>query len=297
PKILQSDNGSEYTNDVIKALIKLVGIDHRLISPYNPRADGKVERSIRTVMSVIKKLLHGTNKYWPLFVSFAQLTFNNKVSSLTGSTPFSLMFGRTLNDIIDYTESDSPKPISLEDWKEHQQKIVSLIYPAISEKIKSGKDAMVKTLNKNRKQLLSAYSFPIGSTVMIIDVNRQNKWEPKYVGPYTIVRRSYGGAYVLKDSEGDLLDRKVTADQMKLISKSKRQLDIDRPAHVIEKILAHRGTPDKYEYYVHWLHFPEDERSWVPAEDFMDHKIIQEYWKNVEIQASISEDDIVDESD
>ena len=184
PKILQSDNGGEYANDVLNALIKLTGIDHRFISAYNPRADGKVERSIGTVMMIIKKLLHGTNKYWPLFVSFAQLAFNNKVSSLTGSTPFSLMFGRTLNDIIDYTQLEAPTPISLEDWKLHQEKIISLIYPAISEKIKSGKDKMVKTLNKNRKQLLSAYSFPTGATVMIVDVNRQNKWEPKYVGPY-----------------------------------------------------------------------------------------------------------------
>ena len=114
--------------------------------------------------------------------------------------------------------------------------------------------------------------------------------------PTSIVRRSHGGAYVLKDSEGDLLDRKITADQMKLISKSKRQLDIDRPAHVIEKILAHRGTPDKYEYYVHWLHFPESERSWVPAEDFMDHKIIQEYWKKIEEHDSNNDSDSDNES-
>ena len=117
---------------------------------------------------------------------------------------------------------------------------------------------------------------------MIIDVNRQNKFEPKYVGPYTIVRRSRGGAYVLKDSTGDLLDRKIPADQMKLIYKSKRKLDIDRPAYEVEKIIAHRGTPNKYEYFVHWLNYPEQDRSWVPAENFLDHKIIQEYWNQSE---------------
>ena len=31
PKILQSDNGSEFVNETIRALIKLTGIDHRLI--------------------------------------------------------------------------------------------------------------------------------------------------------------------------------------------------------------------------------------------------------------------------
>jgi hypothetical protein len=66
---------------------------------------------------------------------------------------------------------------------------------------------------------------------------------------------------------------------------------------VIEKILAHRGTPDKYEYFVHWLHFPEDERSWVPAEDFLDHKIIQEYWKELDRQAKVSENNMENKYD
>src|SRR6202035_3330202 len=70
PKILQSDNGSEFVNDVLRSLVKITGIDHRLISAYNPRADGKVEKSISSVMMVIKKSVHGTNKNWPLFVPF-----------------------------------------------------------------------------------------------------------------------------------------------------------------------------------------------------------------------------------
>ena len=61
-KIIQSDNGPEFVNDVIRALVRITGIDHRLISPYNPRADGKVERVIGSTMSIIKKLLHGVEE-------------------------------------------------------------------------------------------------------------------------------------------------------------------------------------------------------------------------------------------
>ena len=75
PKILQSDNGSEFINDVLKALTKLIGIEHRFISPYNPRADGKVERSIGTVMMIIKKLLHGTNNLLALICQLCSINF------------------------------------------------------------------------------------------------------------------------------------------------------------------------------------------------------------------------------
>jgi hypothetical protein len=279
PKILQSDNGSEFVNDILRSLVKITGIEHRFISAYNPRADGKVERSIGTCMMIIKKLLHGTNKHWPLFVPFAQITFNNKISSLTSSSPFSLMFGRELNELKDYSNEDKPTLISLDDWKSHQEKIVSLIYPAISDRIQSGKDKLVQTLNKNRR-LLSPQSFPIGSTVMLIDPVRENKFEPKYIGPYIIVRRARNGGYVLKDATGDLLDRHVPADKLKLVSKTKRKKDEEKPVYVVNKILAHRGSPGAYEYFVDWKDYSAEDRSWVHASNFLDDTIIKEYWKS-----------------
>lgn len=289
PKILQSDNGSEFVNDILRSLVKITGIEHRFISPYNPRADGKVERSIGTCMMIIKKLLHGTNKNWPIFTSFAQITFNNKISSLTGSSPFALMFGRELNELKDYS-TDPPTIIPLDDWKTHQEKIISLIYPAISDRIKSGKDKLVQALNKNRRLLLSN-AFPSGATVMIIDPVRKDKFEPKYIGPYTIVRRARGGAYVLKDATGDILDRHIPADKMKLIAKSKRKIDDDNPIYQINKIISHRGSPGSYEYLIDWKGYSEHERSWEPEASFLDNQIIRDYWHTVN-----ADDDEPDES-
>jgi hypothetical protein len=224
--------------------------------------------------------LHGTNKHWPLFVPFAQITFNNKISSLTSSSPFSLMFGRELNELKDYSNEDKPTIISLEDWKSHQEKILSLIYPAISDRIKSGKDKLVETLNKNRR-LLSPQAFPAGSTVMLIDPDRANKFEPKYIGPYIIARRARNGGYVLRDATGDLLDRHVPADKLKLVSKTKRKKDKEKPVYVVNKILAHKGNPGAYKYFVDWKDYSEEDRSWVDASSFLDDTIIKEYWKSI----------------
>ncbi|MBS4066640.1 MAG: DDE-type integrase/transposase/recombinase [Chitinophagaceae bacterium] len=279
PKIIQSDNGPEFANDVIRSLVKIAGIEHRLISPYNPRADGKVERSIQSIMMIIKKLLHGTSKHWPLFVPFAQITFNSKVSSLTATSPFALMFGRELNELKDYS-TEQPNLIPLDDWKQHQEKILSLIYPAISDRIRSGKDKLVQTLNKNRRLILPE-SFPTGSTVMIIDPVRQNKFEPKYIGPYTITRRARNGAYVLKDATGDLLDRHVPVDQLKLISKHKRKVDEENKIYEVNKIVSHKGNPGSYEYLVDWKGYNEYDRTWEPESAFLDQSSIQKYWNTL----------------
>ena len=277
PKILQSDNGSEYVNDILRALVTITGMEHRFIAPYNPRADGKVERSIRTVTMIIKKMLHGTSNHWPLFVSFAQLTFNSKISSLTSSSPFSLMFAREPNPLCDHS-GESPETMSPDDWKAYQLKVISVIYPAISDRIHSRKLRQAQHTDRHRR-LITPRAFPAGSTVMIKDPTRQNKFEPVYIGPYTVVRRTRGGTYVLKDATGDPLDRSVPADQMKLISRSRRRIDDERPIYEVEEILDHRGTPDAYEYLVHWKGYdnPSDQ-TWEPATSFLDDSIVRSYW-------------------
>ena len=167
--------------------------------------------------------------------------------------------------------------VDLNDWNQYQRKVISLIYPAMSDRIKSRKLRQSDQFNKTHR-LITPQTFPTGATVMIKDPVRQNKFEPTYIGPYTIVRRSRGGAYVLKDATGDLLDRHVTADQMKLIARRKRRIDKDQPIYEVESILDPRGLPGSYEYQVNWKNFDITENSWEPASSFLDDSTIQKYW-------------------
>ena len=59
------------------------------------------------------------------------------------------MFGRKLNPIKDYSDSIEGSEIDLENWKEHMEKIQSLIYPAIIERTSKQKRKMMKYLDKN----------------------------------------------------------------------------------------------------------------------------------------------------
>ena len=79
PKILQCDNGKEFSNKIVNALCRLTGINRRFIAAYNPRSDGKVERTVKTIKDTVVKLLHGAVALWPLYIPFVQLVFNNKV--------------------------------------------------------------------------------------------------------------------------------------------------------------------------------------------------------------------------
>jgi transposase InsO family protein len=97
PRILQSDNGSEFVNSLITEIKKHAGFEHRLITPYHPQANGTAERWVGMAVKAIIKRCNGVRRDWDLYVMSTQLALNLKVSARHHSTPFSLMFARTAN--------------------------------------------------------------------------------------------------------------------------------------------------------------------------------------------------------
>lgn len=57
PRMIQSDNGTEFVNKVVEQLTKKFGIIHRLGPPYTPRAQGKVERNAGVAKNYFSKIV------------------------------------------------------------------------------------------------------------------------------------------------------------------------------------------------------------------------------------------------
>ena len=57
-KTLRSDSGGEYTSKEFEAFYKEEGIKRELTTPYNPQQNGVVERKNRTIMEVVKTMIH-----------------------------------------------------------------------------------------------------------------------------------------------------------------------------------------------------------------------------------------------
>src|SRR5579871_5046519 len=61
-KILQSDNGAEFVNNIIKVIVETISIDHRLITSYHSRANRIAEKHVHIIIQALHKRLQGTNK-------------------------------------------------------------------------------------------------------------------------------------------------------------------------------------------------------------------------------------------
>ena len=247
---------------------------------------------MKTVKDTVVKLLHGAVALWPLYLPFVQLVFNNKVQELTGSTPFSLMFGRKLNELKDYT-AEPALPVNMDEWQQHQEKVLSLIFPSISDRINSKQADMRKKLDALRKKITSDELMP-GTVVMIKDPiyllqpSLRPTKEPQWIGPYTIVRRTLYGPYILRDDTGDVYPRQVNVDQMKVVYSPKdipdERADDQDDTYQVDYIISHKEVNGQYQYLIKWKGYDKSEATWETEEAFNDPQPVERYFKLLQMK-------------
>ncbi len=190
------------------------------------------------------------------------------------------MFGRSLNSFEKYGRTKKASSDSMVLWKRRQEELNKVVYPAVKDRVVAEKAKMERNFTRSHR-IISDDAFPPGAVVMMADKTRSLKWSPAYEGPFLVVRRNRGGAYILRDKLGETLKRTVPADQLKLIKRENGDAVIETTSYEIAKITDHRTNKHKkFEYYVHWKD-PNIEPGWEPVENFDDVEVIRKYWKSV----------------
>ena len=97
PDRIIADNDYRLRAGFWKALTKRLGVDMIHTSPYNPRANGKVENTHSTLYDMLRSMVsrYGTN--WAEHLPIAEFAFNSSICASTGFTPFQGAYGRQLS--------------------------------------------------------------------------------------------------------------------------------------------------------------------------------------------------------
>ena len=94
PQKLMSNQGTEFTGDMIVAMCKLLGIEKIRTMPYHPQTNGSAERVHQTLQRMIGKLDPEKRRKSPEHIGSVLITYNATWSQVTGYSPYFLMFGR-----------------------------------------------------------------------------------------------------------------------------------------------------------------------------------------------------------
>ena len=278
PRVIQSDQGTEFVNAVIRELCRTAHIDQRVITRWHPRADGRVERTIGLAWDVIKKELHGVKENWPMFVPWAQSCLNNKISELTGASPFQLFFGRHFNPLIDHTSDPPRERLSETELKQMNERMIKNIFPMLHERVKAKRGDMVRRLAKR----VGADQFRKGAIVMLRrrgpdGTPMVSKTEPIWDGPYMITNRTRHSVISLQDSLGNPIPTTCKPHHLKYVSGPTDTFLQTRGW--VERILKHRGVEGSREYLIRWVGYPPEADEWVRESDIDADDCITDYWQ------------------
>ncbi|KAJ8651374.1 hypothetical protein O0I10_013106 [Lichtheimia ornata] len=273
PRIIQSDNGAEFKNQLLKEVLDNIGVDHRLSTPYHPQANGLAERWVQSAVMIIRKSVDGTSKDWDYFVPATQLALNNKISKRLNTPPFTLMFARKLNPFRDYRNEKSFKPMSQAQLLENIEHMTNIVFPAI----KARTDSVIQQQKEQFDNTHNITNFTPGDHVMVKIPTRTGKLTPVYEGPYRVLRKNNGGAYELQDETGELLPRNYTPSELKLVDQD--ELIPADELYEVESIINHRGKAGNREYLVRWKGYGPQDDSWLTPDKFSYDKTIKKYWE------------------
>ena len=117
PAYLVSDQGKAFTGHVITHLCELYGVQKLRTLPYHAQTNGQVEHMNQTIICMISKLEEDKKACWSEHLPELLLAYNATHSTVTGYSPYYLLFGRRPRIPVDYlfpTLRDSPHQTKME---------------------------------------------------------------------------------------------------------------------------------------------------------------------------------------
>ena len=94
PEKILTDQGQCFEGKLFTALCREARIRKMRTTPYHPMGNGQAERFNRTLLTMIGTLPSDQKLNWQSWVNDLVQAYNSSVSSVTGFSPYFLMFGR-----------------------------------------------------------------------------------------------------------------------------------------------------------------------------------------------------------
>lgn len=95
-KVIQSDQGSNFTSKMFNQVLAELGIKHVTFSAYHPQSQGCLEKYHQTIKNMLRKYCHETGTSWDTHLDWLMFAIREANHDALGVSPFELLFGQSL---------------------------------------------------------------------------------------------------------------------------------------------------------------------------------------------------------
>ncbi len=192
-RILQTDNGKQFTSTEFTNYLKTMQIEHRRSSIYYPQSNGTVERCHSTLKQSIAAMANN-NFEWDIRLLFFKLAYNNTKHQATGFAPAFLYFNRLLRTPFTANFHIEPSTNPSDFVKSQLQHIHEIRKIALQNMQKLKAQYLKESHNQDSK-------LEVGDKVFLKQLISPRTFEKKFSGPYTIMKIFRNQNYLIKSDE------------------------------------------------------------------------------------------------
>ena len=191
---IHSDQGSNFQNDLVKEICRLLNIKKTRTTSYMPASNGLIERFNGTLGRMLKKIVDKNSDNWDQYIGLLMATYRSTPHSSTGYSP-NMMLGREVTLPVDVIF-----PLPRQEASVNEHEYVSML-----------REKMEECFNIARKQLPAAslrqkrdYDSRIVEIIYISgDVVYKKfvpakKLEKSFNGPYIILKMLPPSVYLIQ---------------------------------------------------------------------------------------------------
>ncbi|KAH9452356.1 hypothetical protein Pst134EB_033517 [Puccinia striiformis f. sp. tritici] len=120
PTSILSDRDKNWTSKLWKSLMSRLNIQFHMSSAFHPQADGRSERTNKTIGQVLRSFTAKRQGKWLESLPAVEFAINSLVNVATGFSPFELVFGRKPR-LFPSSEGSPDSPSSLASWLKQRE--------------------------------------------------------------------------------------------------------------------------------------------------------------------------------
>ncbi|KAK3887676.1 hypothetical protein Pcinc_008226 [Petrolisthes cinctipes] len=94
PREILSDQGTQFTPQLMQEIHKLLGVKPMFTTPYHPRSNGRIERLHSTLKAGLRKLCSDKPTEWHRYLIPTMFALREIPSDRTGFSAFEMLYGR-----------------------------------------------------------------------------------------------------------------------------------------------------------------------------------------------------------
>ena len=189
PREILTDQGSNFTSQLLSEVYRLLHIQPIRTSPYHPQTDGLVERFNQTLKAMLRRTANEEGKDWDKWVPYLLFAYREVPQSSTGFSPFELVYGHQVRGPLDVLKE------SWENSSKSNESVVSYVL-SIQEKLAKMSELARGNLAKAQQRQKRWYDenarerqFEPGDQVLVLLPTETSKLLARWHGPYPVLRR------------------------------------------------------------------------------------------------------------